>query len=582
MASPRARQPEYYLLFSLAAVGCGLALVTFLTGGFNTSVAGIRVSSRSVLRPLVSAVLAVLIARHRFPDVDVRVTRLWDAIIRYANVVAWCLGLLTFVIGIRTGTLEAGAADAYGYISQAVRWLDGTLISYEPLAAIAPWPDPVWTFSPLGYRPGPGAATIVPTYPPGLPLAMAALMSIFGSWGAFLAVPILGAVAVVTTFHIGNRLAGAACGLMSAVLLMTSQIFLSHLREPMSDVPAAAWWLLATLLVVVPTQFAALAAGLAASAAILTRPNLVPLAALLAAYIVIASGWPRRARIQHVAIFAAAVACGCLGVALINRRLYGSPGASGYGSLEELFKLEHVAPNVANYSRWLVDTETPFILLAFIAPWVLAKGSGARRLAWLYLGIFGVIFVIYLFYITFDNWTYLRFLLPAIPLLLGLSSAVALALSSRLVQSRMVSGILVGLFVVLLAWRWDSSGLRGLRAGPAADRRYEFIGHFVRDELPPNAVILAMMHSGSVRHYSGRTTLRWDLLPPEWLDPALAFLRSKGYRPYVLVEEWERPRFVERFVGYSDLGPLNWNPVLTYRSGDRADIFELTPRVQQR
>jgi hypothetical protein len=194
--------------------------------------------------------------------------------------------------------------------------------------------------------------------------------------------------------------------------------------------------------------------------------------------------------------------------------------------------------------------------------------------------MFGIVFLLYLFYLTFDNWTYVRFLLPVIPLLLALSSAVALSLSSRWSPSAPQRAALVGLFIVLVAWRWDSSGLRGLRAGEAADRRFEFIGQFVRDELPSNAVVLAMMHSGSVRHYSGRTTLRWDLLPAEGLDAAMAFLRAQGYRPYVLVEEWERPRFVERFSGYSDLALLNWEPVLTYRSGDRADIFELTPRVQ--
>jgi hypothetical protein len=580
--SPRERRPEYYGLLTLAAIGCALALLTFFVGGFNTSVAGVRVSSRSVLRPLAVAVLAILIARHRFSDVDARVTRLWNLISRHASAVSLGLGVLTFVIGIRTGTLEAGGADAYGYVSQAVRWLDGALISPEPLAAIAPWPDPVWTFSPLGYRPGVAAATLVPTYPPGLPLTMAAFMSIFGSWGAFLAVPILGAVAIVTTFHIGNRLAGAACGLMSALLLMTSPIFLFHLREPMSDVPAAAWWLVATVLIAVPSPSAAFGAGLAASAAILTRPNLVPLAALLGAFALVASGQTLRSRMQHAAVFGAAVALGCVGVALFNRHLYGSAGASGYGSLEELFKLEHASTNLVNYTRWVVETETPFIFLCVIAPWVLPKHSAGRRLAWFYLGISAVVFGLYLFYVTFDNWTYVRFLLPAIPLLLALCSAVALSLSSRWVHSKNVRAVLAGLFIVLLAWRWDSSGVRGLRAGDPADRRFEFIGHFVRDELPQNAVILAMMHSGSVRHYAGRTTVRWDLLPPEWLDRAMAFLSAQGYQPYLLVEEWERPRFVERFSGYSDLAPLNWEPVLTYRSGDRAEIFELKGRAQDK
>ena len=50
--------------------------------------------------------------------------------------------------------------------------------------------------------------------------------------------------------------------------------------------------------------------------------------------------------------------------------------------------------------------------------------------------------------------------------------------------------------------------------------------------IPPDAVILAMQHSGSLRYYTGRLILRWDALDPAWLDRAVAFLRDRGIATY--------------------------------------------------
>ncbi len=571
MSGAWSRRLEYFLLLFIATVGLGLVLSTIFSGGFATTLGGIRISSRAVFRPVVIAVVALLIARHRFRDVEARLAKVKEAIDGHPVTVALFLGVLTVAVAIRIATFEASAADAYGYVSQAALWVQGHLVTYEPLAASAPWPEATWTFAPLGYRPGQSGATIVPSYPPGLPITMAAFMKVFGPSGAFYAVPILGGVAVVATFQLGKHFAGNACGLMSAMLLLTSPIFLFQLKEPMSDVPATAWWVVATMLVAVPTRMAALGAGLATAAAVLTRPNLVPLAALLAGFALIGPDSPFRSRLQHVLVFAATAALGCVGVGLFNDAMYGSPLTSGYGSLTALFKKEHLWANLANYPRWLVESETPFICLAAIAPWLYAT-STLRKRVWLYLGMFGVVFALYLFYVPFDNWTFVRFLLPVIPLLLTLSSAVALSLSFRLIRSSALKSMLIGLFCVLLAWRWDTSGVRPIEPG---QRRFAVIGHFVRDQLPENAVVFAMIHSGSVRFYSGRATLRWDWLAREWLDRAVTVLRANGYRPYLLIEDWERAQFTRTFSEYSDLASLKWTPLATYRGGVRADIFEL-------
>src|SRR6185503_18061167 len=86
-------------------------------------------------------------------------------------------------------------------------------------------------------------------------------------------------------YLIGARLAGPLIGAAAAILVATSPPILFQLIRPMTDVPVAAWWTLAWAAVLRPSRRAAFAAGLAASFAILTRPNLAPLAAVFVAWL---------------------------------------------------------------------------------------------------------------------------------------------------------------------------------------------------------------------------------------------------------------------------------------------------------
>jgi hypothetical protein len=197
-------------------------------------------------------------------------------------------------------------------------------------------------------------------------------------------------------------------------------------------------------------------------------------------------------------------------------------------------------------------------------------------LAWLLAAVAVTIFGCYVLYLPFDNWTYLRFLLPGIPGLLVLTSAVMLHFLRR-VSSRSTRWVIAGGCVVLMAWRWD---VLGLQPPHPNDRRFAVVGEFVRDHLPPNAILISMQHSGSIRYYSGRSTLRWDWLPAEELERALTFLRENGYRPFLLLEEWERPLFAERFGAHTKLAMLDWPPVATYSGEVRTDIFDPAARGQ--
>ena len=64
----------------------------------------------------------------------------------------------------------------------------------------------------------------------------------------------------------------------------------------------------------------------------------------------------------------------------LNARLYGSPFMSGYGAASGLFALGNVAVNAGRYTRWLLETQTPVVLIGIAAPFVRhAARRGVRR-----------------------------------------------------------------------------------------------------------------------------------------------------------------------------------------------------------
>ena len=83
--------------------------------------------------------------------------------------------------------------------------------------------------------------------------------------------------------------------------------------------------------------------------------------------------------------------------------------------------------------------------------------------------------------------------------------------------------------------------------------------------VPPTpqatSVVLAELHSGSVRYYSGRTTIRYEWLDHEWLDRALAYLATSGFEPYLVLEKSEVARFRERFAGQASVTLVDRPPI---------------------
>jgi hypothetical protein len=98
------------------------------------------------------------------------------------------------------------------------------------------------------------------------------------------------------------------------------------------------------------------------------------------------------------------------------------------------------------------------------------------------------------------------------------------------------------------------------------DHRYVSIAKIVEDATDPSAIIITGQHSGPVRYYAGRTTLRFDLLDAAWLDRAVQWLDAQGRHPYFLLEEWEVTAFQERFSRLNALGAVALAPIADYRA----------------
>ena len=486
-------------------------------------------------------------------------------------------------IGFRWGTYAAGGSDSSCYALMADAFASGRLQPTSALAAQAPWPDAARTFTPGGFLPSdtrPSASA--PICAPGFSLLLAPLVAVGGREALFGLTPIAGGLLVVCTFLAGRALGGAAAGASAAALVAASPALLYQVVQPMNDVATSALWMAA---------FAALVsrrwplAGVSCGLALLVRPNLLPLALVAIVWLAIVGG---RSAIVRFGAAASPFLALVLG---LNAALYDGPLKTGYGQASQLFSASAVPVMAPRYLGWLVDTHTLFPFLALAAPFVAPHGRRADM--WLAIALSVVTCVLYSSYTPFDDWSYLRFLLPAIALMLVLASSVLVRAIERVVprhgparagqciQFGATCAVTAAIVVFCLRAAEDRLvfDLRFL------EQRFRSAGHVVRDVLPPGAVVLSVWDSGAVRFHGRKEALSWESLDPAWLDRALLWLEERGHRPYVLVESWEEPGFRARFGAHSNVGKLDWPPkyeidrlVRIYDPRDRA-IYESGRRV---
>ncbi|MCA1585562.1 MAG: glycosyltransferase family 39 protein [Acidobacteria bacterium] len=575
-------------LLSLAFLFLVTALVIVISGGFVTSVLDRRVSARSPAPAAAAAVLAAaswLVAARRGRAVIADLDWTWTVVERRAPALVAAIAATSAALAVRFGTFSATGSDASGYLSEAALLWSRSLSYAEPLHAFVDWADGASTLVPSGWRSGLTAGTQVPSYAPGLPLLMAIPYGIAGTLGACLVSAIAAGLGVWTCARLAMNTSRAA-GVLAAACLATSPTYLVQSFQPMSDVPATAAWTACWLLLARGTRAASvpdarallLFAGMLAALAVMIRPNLAPLASLPAAYLLVLPAPSSSVRVNRILAFSIPVAVAGLVVAGLHWRWYGSPLMSGYGGAGELYATAHVKANVTRYAGWLLAIESPLLLAAPLAAWR-PRGSLWRWcLAFALVTAFG-----YCLYLVVEQWTYLRFLLPAIAIGVAAASAVVTSAADRLPSwSR---GPALALLILAVTVHGVVNARRlGVFSFADVHARAILAGHYLDTVLPARAVIVAGEQSGSIRYYTGRSIVRWDLILSGQLQAVLDTLVRAGHEPWIALDAWEDEPFRQRH-GDVPAGSLDWPPALdagremrtrAWRVSDRERFMEGT------
>ena len=539
-----------YALVPLWLLAAGLTTLAVLHGE-SLQVSGVRVSLRNASRPFLAlAAITLLLVLLR----PARAAHVRDSLRRVASTVPWwCVPLMLAVLvgaaGVRFGSDEASGADSYGYVTQAEMLSGGHLERAESaLAPAATWPNGRRSLAPLGWLPA-EAGSMVPVYPPGYPLLMAGARLIHAQW-MFAVVPLAGAATLLAVIFLARAIGRADVGVAAATLLASSPAFLMSLVVPMSDMPATAAWAVATTLALghspradqrrapnarsgISHAWSAIGAGAAGGLALLIRPNLLPLSIGIL-LLAVTQGSDRRHRWVRLLIVGSGLAAGAVLVAAFQWAYYGSPTANGYGRMADLFARRHWRTNVLQFTAWLFTTHPRLVLVASAVGAVLtlrARATPASRLLWMP----GLTFACYVLYLPFDDWTYLRFLLPAFPVLM-----LWAAIGMRHVVSYLREPLPSYAFALTVAWcalaGVHEARVRNVFANAASVERFRSISLEVAKVIPSRSVVVTREFSGSLQYYAHVDTLRWDWLDAAGLEQAVSTLQSQEREVFALLD----------------------------------------------
>ena len=208
-------------------------------------------------------------------------------------------------------------------------------------------------------------------------------------------------------------------------------------------------------------------------------------------------------------------------------------------------------------------------LLALLGPAVVARPQ--RRVTVAALVSCALVFATYAFYTVFDDWWYLRFLLPVLPVLVV--AAVAVVLRAVTDRGRVVAAVVLA--VTLGGWGVRVATARHVFDLQRLEARFVRTGEYAARDLPADAVVLAVQQSGSIRFYAGLPTIAWDAVPAGTLDALVERLQASGHHVFAALEDAEAQPFRDRFAGQA-CGALSERPIAEIASAVRVRIYRLS------
>jgi hypothetical protein len=449
----------------------------------------------------------------------------------------------------------AGGTDSSGYLINARLLASGHVhVPSRELRGLPEAGAPSYLYVPLGLKPHPSGAGLVPAFPPGLSL-MVLLARPLAGWGhaAALALVLNSLLGVAATFALA-RLAGLgapACALCAAVVA-ASPLYLLYSIQAMSDVPSLAWTTAAVVAALWSRRMPAwaLASGLALSLDVLLRPSNILALAPVAVAIGIS---PRR--------WALLVCAGLPGAAFLwyfNAGAYGSPVLTGYGDFWNVFSLGYVPGTLLHYLRWLPVLFTPAVLLAPALPFLRSVGLRLRWALAAWMAAYGAFYAAYV--CTHETWWYLRFLLPMAPALVVSGFLAIRPLLSRApaaadpLRSLAPAAVVAALLVANTVY-W-SHRISVVDIGPG-EEKYGRVAEWLRAHAPRDAACLCAQESGALFYYTDFVILRWDSVDPACAERIRAAVRRSGQPVYAALFPYE---IAEKAVLTTRL-PGDWEPV---------------------
>jgi hypothetical protein len=402
-----------------------------------------------------------------------------------------------------------GGLDSYGYVSAAQALTSGGPVVPQPLVEWLPFARAIDALTPLGWTAAPSGTAIVPGYPLGFPIVMAAAI-LAGGLGAAFYVPLLAGVGTVAlTYTLVRRVAPPWAAGAAATVVAWNPVLTNMAVQPMSDAPAAFWYLLA-LTLAAGERSRPLPAGLAFAMAVWTRPLVFALAPALLFLLPRRTGAFLRFAVGAVPVF--------LAMAGMQWWLYGSPFRTGYGG----------TALIAAFGFGLLR-----------APRRLAIAAAAGLAAGVVPYLFNMQF--------FDDWDLIRYLLPGLVPCVIVAVLGAVALSQALLPGRAaVMGVVAFTAAVSVA-SFTLLSRQPTWTLVRQESRYAAVAAWIADHSPPQALVFADLHSGSLRLYAGRPTLRWVRMPAGALGATVTEAHRRGLFVYaVFDDEAERRSWVEQ------------------------------------
>ena len=381
---------------------------------------------------------------------------------------------------------------------------------------------------------------MVPFYPPGFPLHLAAAGILWGwHYAPHFVSPFAALFLVVATYFLARELElSRLLALVAASILGGCAVLLFQASQATSDVVAALW---ATAAVVFALRSRkrdiwAVLAGASFGLAVLVRPT----NAVLALPLLLALPW----RWKAFALFGGGGAPFALFEARWNSTVYGGALRTGYGGVGD-FALANFPARFTHSVHTIAQMFSPLVPLGWLAV------GADRRLSIRDRALLSVWFAAYLLMDCFrgphEAWWSTRDLIPAFPALVVGAVLVARDLLSWVTEAgpgplrSPGAAIAIACAFFLVVANAERSGIVRWKPLEVAEgeQTYPMACDLARSKLPERSLVVSMQMSGALRYYTDLQPVRWDRLQPGDFAQLRQKAAEKDYPIYALLAPFE-------------------------------------------